>query len=161
VSGSHTIPRAIAGGTLAVGVLDALDAIVVFGLRSGTPPARIFQGIAAGVLGPAAFRGGAATALLGLFLHFTIAFAIVSIYVGASRWMPALRRHPFLWGPVYGIAVYFLMNLVVIPLSAIGATRFTTFGVVNGLLIHAIGVGLPSAIAAASVRDRAAAGRDR
>jgi hypothetical protein len=41
---SLTIPRAIAGGTLAVGVLDALDAIVVFGLHSGTTLLRIVQG---------------------------------------------------------------------------------------------------------------------
>ena len=47
--------RAILWGTLAVGTLDALDAIVFFGLR-GVTPLRIFQSIASGLLGRAAYQ---------------------------------------------------------------------------------------------------------
>lgn len=50
--------RALLVGTLAVGVLDILDAIVFFALR-GAQPIRILQSIAAGLLGRAAFAGGA------------------------------------------------------------------------------------------------------
>ena len=39
-------------GTIVVGTLDAIDAIVVFGLR-GSTPIRVFQGIASGWLGRA------------------------------------------------------------------------------------------------------------
>ena len=58
----------------AVGVLDGLFAIVlrVFVYRSGTAE-QVFQGIARGLIGPAALQGGHASALLGLVLHFTIA----------------------------------------------------------------------------------------
>ena len=69
--------RAILFGTLAVGVLDLADALIFFGLR-GARPIRIFQSIAAGLLGRASFSGGVPTALLGVILHFFIAFLIVT-----------------------------------------------------------------------------------
>lgn len=151
-SGALSIGRGILMGTIIVGVLDALDAVVVFGLRSGSTPARIFRGIAAGVLGPTARTGGAGTAALGVALHFTVAFGIVTTYVAATRLVPALNRRPWLFGPLYGVVAFLVMNFVVVPLSAIGAPpRFDAFGVANGLLIHMIGVGLPTALVAARI----------
>src|SRR5262249_49755878 len=98
-----------------------------------------------------AIQGGWPTAALGLFLHYFIAFGIVTTYVGVSRLVPALARRPFLFGPLYGIAVYLVMNLVVVPLSPIGGTFNPPLPVlVNGVLIHMVGVGLPSALAAAA-----------
>src|SRR5262245_46168280 len=114
------VAKAILWGTLVVGVLDALDAIVVFGLRSGATPQRIFQSIAYGALGRASYDGGWASAALGVLLHFTVAAGIVTTYVVASRFLPALARRPFVFGPPYGVVAYFVMNLVVIPLSVIG-----------------------------------------
>ena len=53
---------------------------------------------------------------------------------------------------VFGIGAYFFMNLVVIPLSAIGAQRLTLSApFFNGIFIHVLGVGLPTAFLAASV----------
>ena len=137
-------------GTLAVGTLDALDAVIFFGLMRGATPVQVFQGIASGLLGRESFSGGSATALLGLAIHYFIAFSIVGTYIAASRRMPILVQRPVVCGVLYGLAVYFFMNLVVIPLSAIGPVRLTlSIGLVNGLAIHTLGVGLPSAIAAA------------
>jgi hypothetical protein len=150
-----SVGKAIVLGTLIVGTLDALDAIIVFWLRSGVTPPRIFRGIAAGVLGSAAGSGGTPAALLGVLLHYTVALGIVTTYVLVSRVMPALNRRPFLYGPLYGIAAYLVMNFVVIPLSAIGTfPRFNAFGTTNGLLIHMLGIGLPTALVAARVRSR-------
>ena len=143
--------RGLLWGTLAVGVLDLLDALVFFGLR-GVPPIRILQSIASGLLGAAAYRGGAATAALGTLLHFLIAFAIVAVYHLASRRWPFLARRPWLWGPLYGLAVYLVMNLAVVPLSAAVVGPKTLPVVVNGVLIHLFGVGLPSALSARAVR---------
>jgi hypothetical protein len=151
--------RAILYGALIVGVLDALDAIIVFGLRSGATPIRIFQSIASGALGPAAYSGGVRSALVGVLLHFLIAALIVTTYVVVSARVPALRRRPLLYGPLFGVVAYFVMNLVVIPLSAIGgAPTFTVFGLTNGLLIHIFGVGLPAALLASRVPTRGEVG---
>ncbi len=137
-------------GGLVVGVLDILDAFVFFGLR-GVPPIAIPQSIASGLLGRAAFRGGLPTAALGMLLHFGISFAVVSVYYAATRWLPVLARRPLVFGPLYGLVVYVVMNYVVLPLSAAvtGSGPKPAAVVVNGLLIHLLGVGLPSALFAA------------
>ena len=108
---------ALVAGTLTVGVLDILDAFIFFGLR-GARPVGILQSIASGVLGRAAYQGGLRTAALGLLLHFVIAFGVVATYLLATRLIPALNRRPWLYGLLYGVVVYAVMNLVVVPLSA-------------------------------------------
>ena len=150
-----SVGRAILVGTLVVGVLDAADALIFFGLR-GARPIRIFQSIAAGLLGRASFSGGLRTAALGVVLHFVVAFCIVTTFVVASRWIPALRLRPIVFGLFYGVAAYLVMNLIVLPLSAAGHPTFALPVVVNGLLIHMFGVGLPSSLAARAAYGRRA-----
>lgn len=145
---------AILIGTLTVGTLDLLDAFVFFGVRSGTAPMRICQSIAAGWLGRAAFDGGVRSAVLGLATHYIIAFGIVLTYSVASRRFAVLVRRPWICGAIYGVGVYFFMNVVVIPLSAIGAQRFTPGPFVNGVLIHILGVGLPTALVTAAAQSK-------
>jgi hypothetical protein len=140
--------RAVLYGTLAVGVLDGLDAVIFHGLR-GVPPDRVFQAVASGVLGRAAFYGGVESAVLGLAIHFVIAFCVVWACTLVVRRLPVLAEAPFTFGIVYGLGVYAFMNLVVVPLSAAGEPRFTAPVLVNGVLIHVLGVGIPSALAAA------------
>src|SRR5262245_27991733 len=138
--------EAIVYGGLVVGGLDALDAIVFFGLRSGATPVRIFQSIAAGLLGRASFQGGWRSALLGVAIHFFIAFSIAATYYAASRLIGILVQRPILCGAVYGVLVYFFMNRVVITLSAIGAGAAPPLPVfINGIAIHILGVGIPAA----------------
>ena len=56
-----------------------------------------------------------------------------------------MRRQTVIAGIVYGIAAYFVMNYAVIPLSATGRGPFVLPVFINGILIHALGVGLPAA----------------
>jgi hypothetical protein len=153
VAARLTAARAVLYGTLIVGTLDAIDAIVFFGLRSGARPVRIFQGIAFGLLGPAARQGGLTTAALGVLLHYVIACGIVLTYVVASRRIRLLTSRPVVCGLIYGVIVYAVMNLVVLPLSKVGMPAFPPNAVLaNGLLIHMFGVGLPSALVARAAR---------
>jgi uncharacterized membrane protein YagU involved in acid resistance len=145
--------RWIAIGTLIVGTADAVDAVVFFGLRGATPT-RIFQSIASGLLGRNAFTGGLGSAAVGLLIHFTIAFAIVLVYNLVSRKLTVLTELPFLCGTAYGIGVYCFMNLIVIPLSAIGPQRFDLGAFVNGIFIHVLGIGVPSALVAVAAQRR-------
>lgn len=156
--GPMTSIRAIVYGGLAVGVLDLIDAFVFFGLRSGARPIGILHSIAAGVLGRDAARaGGVPTAALGLVLHFLVAFIIASIYVVLSRALPVLRRRWVVCGLAYGLLAYFVMTFLVVPLSNAGPGRIAfalpvTPVLINGLAIHAFGVGLPAAYFASRVR---------
>jgi hypothetical protein len=145
MSTSSRYAHPIVYGTLVVGTLDLLDAFIFFGLRSGVAPGRILQSIAAGVYGRGAARMGIHSMGAGFLLHYFIAFLIVSIFYGLSRAIPLMRRQWLLSGIVYGIAAYFVMNYAVIPLSATSRGPFVLPVFVNGILIHAFGVGLPSA----------------
>ncbi|MGE5092353.1 MAG: hypothetical protein ACM3OH_09305 [Bacillota bacterium] len=143
--------RALLWGTLIVGTADIVDAFIFFGLR-GTRPVRILQGIASGLLGREAFGGGAATAALGAVLHYFIAFVIVWVFLAASRRLPDLARRPWLYGPLYGLVVYAVMNYVVIPLSLVTVRSKPLAVLANGLLIHMLGVGLTTALIARARR---------
>src|SRR5688572_24361553 len=150
--------RAILFGGLVVGILDLLDAFIFFGLRSGARPIGILHSIAAGAIGRDAARaGGIQTAALGLLLHFTIAFIITAVYIVASRFLPVLRKRWVVCGLAFGVLTYFVMTFVVVPLSNAGPGRITLAlpvapVLVNGLAIHAFGVGLPAAYFASRVR---------
>ena len=138
---------AVVWGGFACGVLDITAALVVYGYL-GAKPLRLLQGIAGGLLGSRTYSGGIATALLGLLCHFVIAFSAAAVYVAASRIAPFLVRYAIPSGALYGIAVYFFMNRVVVPLSAAAKFPFSFKMMVIGVVIHIFCVGLPIALAA-------------
>lgn len=136
--------KAILWGGLAAGVLDAVDGAVAFGTQ-GLNPIQVLQYIASGCLGQRAFTGGLATAGLGALLHFFIAFVVAAVYVLACPRLPAIKPRPFLYGPLYGAGVYFFMNYLVLPLSAVAPSPFKFGLFLNGVIGHALFVGLPIA----------------
>jgi hypothetical protein len=146
--------KAIVWGGFWCGVLDFLSAAVAWGIKVRVTPVRIGQSIAAGLIGrDAATAGGWKTALLGVFLHFVIAFSAAGVYWLASRKLALLTERPVLSGLIYGELVFLFMNMVVLPLSALhpDALRWTTFSpwpsLVTGPVGHPFLVGLPIALA--------------
>src|SRR5260370_34233206 len=109
--------KAISSAGLTCGALDISAALVVYGLM-GSKPLRLLQGIAGGILGPRTYSGGTSTALLGLALHFVVAFGAATVFFLASRVVPLLLNHGVVSGVLYGIAVYFFMNRIVVQVSA-------------------------------------------
>jgi hypothetical protein len=107
----------------------------------------VLQGVASGLLGPSAFQGGAATALLGLVLHFVIAFVAAAMYYAVSRVFPMLVRRAVLCGLAYGVVVYLFMNDVVLPLSRVNFRTPPWYIVAVLVAIHMLFVGLPIALA--------------
>jgi hypothetical protein len=136
----------LAGGLLA-GLLDGADAVVFYGLAAGTTPAQIFQYIASGLLGPKAFAGGWHTVALGIVLHFLIAIGAASVFCVATLLRPALLQRPWLWGPLFGVAVYFFMQKLVIPLSLVPQRPHPIFSVefADVMASHMLLVGFPIA----------------
>ncbi|HET6671305.1 MAG TPA: hypothetical protein VFH15_13835 [Pyrinomonadaceae bacterium] len=136
-------------GGLVVGVLDLLFAFTLYSLILGVPPLRIFQSVAAGVIGrTAATEGGMRTFLLGIVLHFIVATCIATVYYLASLLLPVLIRYAVLSGLTYGIMAYFGMKYIVLPLSAIGQSgRLPRLPILLTEVVgHALLVGLPIAL---------------
>jgi len=130
---------------LLCGIFDIIAAFVVYA-QFGLKPIPLLQGIASGILGERARDGGLATAALGLLCHFVIAYGAATVYVVASRFVPFLVEHAVPSGILYGIAVYFFMQDVVLPLSAIGPRPFSLQFMLIGVAIHIFTVGLTIAL---------------
>jgi hypothetical protein len=133
--------KAIAFGGLGAGVGDTVLALVLYRVSL----VRVYQSIAAGLLGRAAFNGGMGTAALGGFLHFFIATVAATVYVLTAKKVRLLTAYPLPCGLVFGCAVYLFMKYGVLPLSAV--TRLTPFEPL-AMAGHAVLVGLPIAYAA-------------
>jgi hypothetical protein len=124
------------GGVLAA-TFDLTSAFITLGW--GNP-----RLIAGGLLGHEAAHGGAGTWILGVLLHYSIALCAAAFYCIASRWLPFLRGFWLVCGLFYGIAVFLVMYLVVLPLSAYHYTGPYTYStLVQGLVVHMVLVGLP------------------
>jgi hypothetical protein len=137
--------KAIVSAGTVCGIMDITAALVVYGLM-GAKPLRLLQGIAGGILGPSTYRGGIPTALLGLALHFVIAFGAATVFYVASRSIHFLIDQAVASGVLYGIAVYFFMQRVVIPLSRANRNPFSLKFMIIGIIIHIFCVGLPIAL---------------
>ena len=142
-----TALRAILLAGLIAGALDITDAFILWGIQ-GVSPVRILQSIASGLLGRDALKGGFSTAALGAFLHFFMTTLMAAFYYFVAQRVPLLVRHAIVCGVGYGVALYFFMNFVVLPLSAFpgDAHALDPLPLTNGLLIHSLGVGLPIAL---------------
>lgn len=132
--------QAIGAGGLIAGTLDLTQACILFGRH-------VPLAIAAGLLGPDAFHQGAPTYVLGVFLHYFIATSFAGFYYGASRRLGFLTEHPWICGLFYGAAIEEVMNLVVLPLSALHETGpYELHDLLTGLGVHMVVAGLPIAL---------------
>jgi hypothetical protein len=128
---------AIGVGGLIAGAIDLTQACFLFGVK-------IPLAIAAGLLGPDAFQGGAGTYALGVLLHFFIACSAAAIYYAASRRLRFLTEHPLVCGLFFGSWVELFMRLIVLPLSGLHAAGpYAYRDLALGLLVHMFVVGLP------------------
>ena len=144
----------LAGGVTA-GALDIAFASAFWALKAGVSPERIFQSVAAGLLGEAAFRGGAGTAALGLALHVLIATSMAGAWYAAARRWPILVDQPLRFGMLYGLVLYVVMNYVVVPLSSAQPGSRDPLWVGLTVAVHALLIGVPIALAARrALRDR-------
>jgi uncharacterized membrane protein YagU involved in acid resistance len=134
--------QAIFWGGLVAGTLDAIDGVIAYGTQ-GLNPIQVLQYISSGALGQSAFQGGLATAALGAVFHFSIAWAAAAVFVLATRRLEILKTRAVPAGLLYGAAVYFFMNYLVLPLSAVAASTFRLGLFANGVIGHALFVGLP------------------
>lgn len=125
------------------GTLDILCAILSTFLMSGRGPVIIFKYIASGLLGADAMSGGTAVAALGLFLHYVIAFGWTFLFFALYNAIKRLGLHWAVVGVLYGLFVWTLMNLVVVPLSQIGPRPLTLSSVLLQAGILVVAIGLP------------------
>ena len=113
--------------------------------RKGTGLSAFWLGIATGVLGVEAYKGGIGIVLLGTFLHFVIAIGAATVYYLASRRLRILVERPVVFGMLFGALVYFFMHLIIVPLSAVPHHQARFIYQATEFVEHWFVVGLPIA----------------
>jgi hypothetical protein len=150
----------LAGGVVA-GTLDITYAWAFWALKAGVSAQRIFQSVAAGLLGRASFEGGTATAALGLTLHYFIATSMSATYYVVAKRFGLLWRRPVPCGAAYGLLLYGIMNHVVVPLSAAGRGSRDPLWVLMSIAVHMFLVGVPIALLTRSTGEAPSRPRSR
>lgn len=140
--------------TLLAGTLDGLAATIKYLVSTGENPLNVFRFVASGVFGNAAIAGGLNMALLGILFHYFIAGIWVSLFFWLYPRVKPKWTNKYVSGMLYGIIVWLIMNLIVLPLSNTPALTSNLMQDIIGILILIVAIGLPVSL----VHDKTVSG---
>lgn len=126
----HPAPPPLRGqqalaGLVQAGLLTAIsDGLfaTVSAVLSGSTVTRLWQSVSSTLLGPSAFERGIESAMIGVLMHFGVAFGWSAVFLGLLALWPRLRAllaspyGPVKVAAVYGPFIWLVMSLAVIPL---------------------------------------------
>jgi hypothetical protein len=142
-----TLFRAILLAALFSGTLDITAACTQAYFTSGVPPMRVLHFVASGVFGQSAFTSGMQGASAGLGLHYLIAYSwavlIFFLYPYLLKILPNIARNLALIGIVYGVFVWCVMNLIVLPNSNMPQRPLHLVNASIGAGIIVVCIGIP------------------
>jgi hypothetical protein len=132
---------------LVAGAFDILAAIIVYSVvMQRTTDVKILKGIGRAAFGASFFQSDVSLSLYGLFIHFVIAFSFSAFYFFIYPYLSFVKKQRLLSGLLYGIFVWCVMNLIVLPLFHIADIPSNWTVIVRGALILMFCVGLPVSI---------------
>jgi hypothetical protein len=134
---------------LIAGTLDILAAFLLYFINSGkTNFLIIFKFIAGGIFGRDAIAGGRRMILTGFILHYAIAFSFTVFFFWLYPKLKLQSKNKFLTAVIYGLFVWTVMNLVVLPLSNVTHRQIVLSDALINMGILIICIGLPLSIIA-------------
>lgn len=107
--------------------------------------AAVWKFVASGFFGSRAFTAGNEMIVYGLLFHFTIALFWTIVYYLFLRNVAFFRKNIIVGGLIYGIVVWLVMNLIVLPFTNIPQSQHTIEGIAKGMVILMVCIGLPIA----------------
>ena len=128
---------------LIAGTLDITAAFLNSYIRSGTSPVIILQFIASGILGDKSFDGGFTSAFLGLIFHYFIALSWTIIFFIVYPRLKISSDYKVVGGLIYGIIIWLIMNLIVVPLSNTPPHSPSVVQIILGICFLMFLIGLP------------------
>jgi hypothetical protein len=145
-SGSNSSAVAtITTATIISGLLDATAGVVIYWIYKGLNPLQVLQYIASGIFGPSVIGGSVVYVLIGLVLHFVIAFAFTCAYYLVFPYIRSFAKNTIVNGLLYGAFIWVFMNYLVLPISNIPHSPKDLVSVME-LIWHSALVGLPIAV---------------
>lgn len=126
---------------LIAGTLDILSAVFI--LAKGQAAA-VFRYIAGAAFGREAARQGAGMVAMGGIFHYFIAFCWVALYFIAYKYVSLLRRNIVLVTIFYGLFVWLVMNMVILPMTKLSLKAFSPTNAIINAVILMICIALPA-----------------
>lgn len=144
-----------------VGLLDICAAFIQVSIRfPGRNPLGVLRYIASAVYGKERASAGDSMMVAGALFHFIIAYSFTIVFVLAYPHLRWLSRNRWLTGIGYGLVIWAVMNLLVVPLTRIGRLPLRLPGAVIAASILILAMGLPlSFLTYRLYHKRTAAGR--
>lgn len=137
------VPSVFWAGLL-VGSLDIMAAMIYFFIRTGNKDVlRVLKFVASGLFGKSATAGGAGMITAGFIFHYIIALSFTTIFFLIYPHLPFFQKNKLLAGILYGLFVWCIMNLIVVPLSRTGQRPFQLDNVIYNMMILIACIGIP------------------
>jgi hypothetical protein len=135
--------RVILKTWMIAGTLDITAASVYYPLVYKFRLILLYQNIASGVFGEKAFAGGLTMAIVGLLFHYFIALGWTIFFFLIFPGIKLLHRNLLLSGMAYGIFVWLIMNLSVVPMSRVSRPSFPLGQIIISMAFLVFCIGLP------------------
>lgn len=146
-NGSH-LGKLILWSGLLVGTLDIALAMMNYYFATQKNPLNVLPFIASGLFGSKAFSGQPQMIIWGLLFHFIIAYTFTAIFFFVYPKIGLLHRNKIVTALLYGLFIWCVMNLLVVPLSSTPKIPFDTIASLKGALILIVAIGLPLSLIA-------------
>jgi hypothetical protein len=129
-------------------IVDGFSAYALGLIFFGHPPfARVFQGVAAALLGKGAYALGTEGMLIGLAMHTAVAFGWATLYYLVYRRWAALQRAASgtigiaTVGPALGAIIWLSMCYIIFPMTKLHHVPLASLGFVVNFVHHMLVVG--------------------
>lgn len=150
-TGKYSTPGviyAVIKAGLLAGTLDILIAMIHYYLKTGKNAVVVLKFIASALYGKEAFARGDFMAGRGLVLHFIIAFGWTIFFFLLHPRVAWLAKNKIITGILYGVFIWLIMNLAVLPMTSVPKSPFNIVPALTGAIILVVAVGLPISVIA-------------
>jgi hypothetical protein len=149
------LPSKIITAGLVVGTLDISAAFTHYFLKTGKNPVDVLKFVASGFFGGDAFTDGAEMIVAGLAFHYFIVFSFTMFFFLLFPKLNFLAKNKIITGILYGVFVWCVMNLIVVPLSKIPQRPFNLSSALINMAILIVCIGIPLSFRASNYFKKA------
>lgn len=128
---------------LIVGTLDISAAFLYYFIKTGKNPLNVLTFVASGFFGKDALTAGSTMMVAGLLFHYLIAFSFTALFFLLYPKIKAFSKSIIATGIAYGLFVWAVMNLIIVPLSNVAPRPLNATNAIINAIILIICIGIP------------------
>lgn len=138
---------------LIAGTIDIFFAFLESYLLNNIKPEIVLKFITSGLIGVKAFEPNKLYIILGLLLHYAITTIVALIYFKTNVFSQFKINRKYASGIIYGLCVWLIMNIIVMPLSNTPALNRSMIEIAISIMIQIVAVGFPIALGYAKCKN--------